>query len=118
MADPDRLATLVPALAQVSVVCWLLGSASGAPAAVGALHGERLEMLLSRLVDTTVQGIVYETVGSVGPAVLARGAEHVRRFAEDTRARWARLDADPADPGRWLEQATHQVAEILAPRTR
>ena len=60
VADPDRLATLVPRLAGVSAICWLLGSAEGAP----ELHGARLRTLLERLVDTPVRGVVYGLLGT------------------------------------------------------
>jgi hypothetical protein len=60
VADPDRVATLAPALAGVAVVCVLLGSASGSAEQLAALHGPRLEMLLSRILDTPVRGFVYE----------------------------------------------------------
>jgi hypothetical protein len=116
VADPDRVATLVPALDHVTVVCVLLGSAAGSADAIAALHGSRLEMLLTRLVDTTVQGVVYETRGSVDPALLASGAQLVEAFAQDTRARWGPLDAEPGHHEQWLSCATQRVAEVLGPR--
>ncbi len=63
VADPDRLATLVPALAGVTVVCWLMGTAGGSP----EVHGDRLQTLMEHLVDTPVRGLVYEAAGSVDP---------------------------------------------------
>ena len=39
VADPDRLATLVPALSGVTVVCWLMGSAAGSPTSMGRGSG-------------------------------------------------------------------------------
>jgi uncharacterized protein YbjT (DUF2867 family) len=116
VADPDRVATLVPALDHVSVACLLLGSATGSPEQLEALHGSRLEMLLTRLVDTTVKGVVYETRGSVDPALLEAGAESVQAFTARTRAGWAPLDADPADHSGWLDSAIQRVAEVLGPR--
>ena len=65
IGDPDVVATLAGSLEHVSVACVLLGSAVGSPDQLGALHGTRLEMLLTRMLDTTVRGIVYEAVGSV-----------------------------------------------------
>jgi NADPH-dependent 2,4-dienoyl-CoA reductase/sulfur reductase-like enzyme len=52
---PDRIGTLRYALDNVTVVLWLLGDR-----VEGELHGSRLEMLLERLIDTTVRGFVYE----------------------------------------------------------
>src|SRR5919112_6826234 len=54
VADPDRLSTLVPALAGVTVVCWLMGSAADSP----DVNGPRLQTLLEHLVDTPVRGFV------------------------------------------------------------
>ncbi|HYP48190.1 MAG TPA: NAD(P)H-binding protein [Thermoleophilaceae bacterium] len=62
LADPDKLATLLPAIEGVSVVCWLMGSATGAPEA----NGQRLRALLAKLVDTPVRAFVYEARGAVG----------------------------------------------------
>lgn len=83
VADPGRLATLTPQLDGVSVLVWLLGSAQGEEAA--ALHGERLASLLETLVDTHVRGLVYESVGSLAPALLEQGAALVRRAGETWR---------------------------------
>ncbi len=58
IGDPDQLGTLLPALDGVTIVCWLLASATG-PAAP-ALHGTRLERLFEEIVDTHVRGVVYE----------------------------------------------------------
>src|SRR5438270_13404 len=59
LGDPDRVATLAPAFEHIAVACLLLGSADDP-----SVHGPRLEMLLTRLVDTTMRGIVYEVSGS------------------------------------------------------
>jgi nucleoside-diphosphate-sugar epimerase len=52
VGDPDRIGTLMDALAGVTVVCWLMGSIALAP--------ERERMLFEKLVDTPVRGVVYE----------------------------------------------------------
>jgi uncharacterized protein YbjT (DUF2867 family) len=116
VADPDRVATLVPALEHVSVTCLLLGSARGSAEALASLHGSRLEMLLTRLVDTTVQGVVYETRGTVDPGLLDSGQALVRGFAERTHAHCAALDVEPSDHDQWLASAIQRVAEVLGPR--
>jgi uncharacterized protein YbjT (DUF2867 family) len=66
VADPDRVATLAPVLSGVAVVCVLLGSATGSRPLLEALHGPRLEMLLSRVIDTPVRGFVYEDAAGAG----------------------------------------------------
>ncbi len=115
IADPDRVATLAPALAQVTVACLLLGSASGTDAALAALHGPRLEMMLLRMLDTTIRGIVYESVGSVDPQVLAAGAEMVAAWCEHSMIPFALLDADPVTGyGAWLTSAAGAVERVLS----
>ena len=114
LGDPDRVATLVPALDHVTVACILLGSASGSGDRLQALHGPRLEMLLSKMVDTTIKGVVYEAGGTVDKELLRAGAARVRAFARDSHAALQLLDADPADPGSWLEAAVGAVDQVLA----
>jgi uncharacterized protein YbjT (DUF2867 family) len=114
VGDPDRIATLVPALDQVTVACVLLGSAAGPPAGVAALHGTRLEMLLTKMVDTTVRAVVYESAGTVDPGVLAAGARLVQAYCADSRIPYALLDADPADHRAWGLAALAAVDSALA----
>jgi nucleoside-diphosphate-sugar epimerase len=114
VGDPDRIATLTPAFDQVTVACVFLGSAAGPQASLAALHGTRLEMLLTKLVDTTVRGIVYEAAGSVDPDVLAAGAALVRTRCEDSRIPYAVLEADPADHRAWTSAALAAVDSALA----
>jgi nucleoside-diphosphate-sugar epimerase len=113
-ADPDRLGTLLPQLDGVSVLCWLMGSAVGAPEAVAALHGPRLESLLETLVDTHVRGVVYEAAGSVNPGLLEQGAELVRRASDTFRMPAETVVHDPADPEGWTREAAAAVDRVLA----
>jgi putative NADH-flavin reductase len=113
LADPDKVATLVESFAHVTVVCVLLGSAVGSPPELAALHGTRLEMLLTKLIDTTARGVVYEARGSVDPAVLAGGAARVRDFAERSLASYALLDADPEAPREWVAAAADAVRQVI-----
>lgn len=84
-ADPDRPATLLDLVADVTAVYWLLGSAVGDRENLEAIHGSRLERLLERLVETPVRRFIYEAAGSVDPALLAAGAEIVRAAGERWR---------------------------------
>ncbi|HTX07199.1 MAG TPA: hypothetical protein VME22_01245 [Solirubrobacteraceae bacterium] len=113
VGDPDVLATLAGALDHVTVACILLGSAVGSPAKLAALHGSRLEMLLTRIVDTTVRGVVYEAAGSVDPHVLQAGSARVRARCEDSRIPYVLLDADAADPAEWTASAVAAVERAL-----
>jgi hypothetical protein len=110
VGDPDRVGTLVPALQQVGLVSVLLGTAVGD---VSSLHGPRLEMLLEKLIDTTVRGVVYETAGTVPADVLANGAERVRAACELSRIPFALLDSDPADRDAWLDTARAAVDSAM-----
>jgi hypothetical protein len=113
IGDPDVIGTLARSLEHVSVACVLLGSAAGSPEQLEALHGTRLEMLLTRMVDTTVRGIVYEACGSVGADVLAAGAARVRACCDDARIPYALLRADPGDVDAWTAAAVAAVNSAL-----
>jgi uncharacterized protein YbjT (DUF2867 family) len=116
VGDPDRVATLGPALAHVGVACLLLGSATGPEEQVAALHGTRLEMLLERMLDTTVRGIVYEAVGTVPATVLSAGAERVRHACERSLIPYVLLTADPSDTVAWVGAASDAVERALLVR--
>lgn len=113
LADPDRVATLVPAFDHVTVVCVLLGSAVGSAKALRALHGTRLDMLLTKLVDTTARGVVYEARGAVDEAVLSGGAERVREFARRSLASCAVIETDPRSHEEWVAAAVKAVQSIV-----
>jgi uncharacterized protein YbjT (DUF2867 family) len=113
LGDPDRVGTLAAALDRVTVACALLGSAAGSPAQLAALHGTRLDMLLTRMIDTTVRGVVYEAAGTVDPGVLADGAALVRARCEDSRIPYVLLRADPIDHERWVAAAAAAVQSSL-----
>ena len=109
LGDPDRIATLMEALTGVTIVCWLMGTAEGAP----ELHDGRLRMLWEKLVDTPVRGVVYEAAGPLDPDVYARG----RSVAAAAHATWMIplrvLEADPADHPGWREGAVEAVSSLL-----
>ena len=113
LGDPDVVATLARSFEHVGVACVLLGSAAGTPAQLAALHGTRLEMLLTRMLDTTVRGVVYEAAGSVDRDVLAGGAALVESRCEDSRIPYALLRADPADREAWARAAVAAVSSAL-----
>jgi hypothetical protein len=114
--DPDRVGTLRYALDNVTLLLWLLGTATGDPEKVAALHGSRLEMMLERTVDTTVRGVVYEAAGPLPPEVFAAGIREMRRANERNEVPFALLDADPADEGAWRAAAHAAIASLLGPR--
>jgi nucleoside-diphosphate-sugar epimerase len=113
VADPDRLATLLPQIEGVAAICWLLGGAAGSPEAVAALHGARLRALLDRLVDAPVRGFVYEAAGSVDAALLDQGAAIVRDAHETFRLPVAVVDQAPDDHERWLSAMMSATRGLL-----
>lgn len=116
VADPDRVGSLIGALAHVSVALILLGSAQGEAGALADLHGPRLRMLATRMVDTTIHGVVYEAQGTVDPQLLTGGSEVIRDFGATSRARVVLLQADSSDPESWLEQALAATDSVLSER--
>ncbi len=110
VADPDRLGTLMPALAGVTVVCWLMGSAADSP----DVHGARLRSLMEHLVDTPVRGLVYEAAGTVDAALLAGGASIVREASQTWHIPVEIVDIDPAAPEDWAAAMKTAVERLLA----
>jgi uncharacterized protein YbjT (DUF2867 family) len=110
IADPDRLATLVPVLSGVSVVCWLMGTAADSP----ELHGARLRTLAEHLVDTPVRGLVYEAAGTVDGALLEQGAQIVRDASETWHIRGETVTLDPATHDEWLGAMREAVERVLS----
>jgi putative NADH-flavin reductase len=109
VADPDRLGTLVPALAGVTVVCWLMGGAGDSP----DLHGPRLRSLMEHLVDTPVRGLVYEAAGGAGSTMLSEGASIVREASQTWHIPVEIVDTDPAAHDAWLAGMTAAVERLL-----
>jgi uncharacterized protein YbjT (DUF2867 family) len=116
IGDPDVVGTLRYALDNVTVLLWLLGTASGPPQRVAALHGARLRMMLEKTTDTTVRGVVYEAAGTVDGAVLAGGVEEVRRARRLNEIPYALLEADPGDAVAWPAAARVAIDALLGRR--
>jgi len=112
IGTPDRLATLRGALENVTILCWLLGSAVGSPEQLQALHASRLEFFFTQAIDTTVRGIVYEARGA-SPELLRAGAQIARALAEHNEIPMACLDCDPDDHASWLANASAAVRSLL-----
>lgn len=112
IGTPDVIGTLRYALENVTVLLWLLGTASGPAATIAALHGSRLRMMLEKTTDTTVRGVVYEAAGTVPAEFLATGVEEMRRAKQLNEVPFAVVEADPADLDSWL-RAAHLALENL-----
>jgi len=113
IGDPDVVGTLRYALENVTILVWALGTAAGPQEKVAALHGPRLEMMLSKTIDTTVRGVAYEAAGTVAPATLAAGAAVLRRACELNEIPFAVLAADPAARDAWIAAARAAIDALL-----
>jgi uncharacterized protein YbjT (DUF2867 family) len=102
VGDPDRIGTLMEALAGVTIVCWLTGTIPDPD-----LHAGRLRMFYEKLVDTPVRGVVYE-------GALPEGEQVARVASETWQIPLAVLDGDPLDRDGWLASARGAVQTLLA----
>jgi hypothetical protein len=104
LGDPDRIATLMDALAGTTIVAWLMGTADDAE-----LHGGRLRMLTEKIVDTPVRGLLYEAVGP--------WSEEGEMIVRAARATWniplLVVHTDPADCDAWLRDTVEAVRLLL-----
>jgi len=114
VGDPDRIGTLMDALTGVTVLCWLMGTATGPAEQVAALHDGRLRMLWEKLVDTPVRGVVHEAAGPLPEAVLARGRAVAEVSSETWRIPLAVVVADPREHAAWRAGASAAVASLLS----
>jgi 3-hydroxyisobutyrate dehydrogenase-like beta-hydroxyacid dehydrogenase len=113
IGDPDVVGTLRYALENVTILVWALGTAAGSPEQIAALHGPRLEMMLSKTIDTTVRGVVYEAAGSVGADVLATGVGELRRTCEHNEIPYAIVHEEPARREVWVAATRQAIDRVL-----
>jgi len=115
IGTPDVIGTLRYALENVTLLLWLLGTASGERAAVEPLHGSRLRMMLEKTTDTTVRGVIYEAAGTVPADVLDAGVAEMRHAQRTNEIPFALLHSDPrGDRAVWLAEAGGAVSALLA----
>lgn len=113
IGDPDVVGTLRYALESVTILVWALGTAAGSPEQIAALHGPRLEMMLSRVIDSTVRGVVYEAAGTAGADAFAAGVAALRRTCELNEIPFEIVTEDPAADAAWARAARHSVDRLL-----
>ena len=70
-------------------------------------------MMLSKTIDTTVRGVVYEAAGTVGPDALAAGVAELRRACERNEIPYAIVDADPARRDAWVAAIRQAIGGLL-----
>jgi hypothetical protein len=105
LGDPDRIGTLMDALAGVTIVCWLMGTIPEPD-----LHQGRLRMLWEKLVDTPVRGVVIDP----HPPALPQGEQISRAASQTWNIPLEVLDADPLDHAAWLAAARGAVDRLLS----
>lgn len=114
IGTPDVIGTLRYALDNVTVLLWLLGTAEGGD--IAALHGSRLGMMLERVTDSTVRGVVYEAAGTVPADALAAGEHEISEANRKNEIPFRLLEADPrADQDAWLRATLDLVDSLLGP---
>ncbi len=128
IGDPNRLASLRGVLEGVTVACWLLSTAGGAPEQLRELNVSRLPAFLASAVDSTMRGFVFEApaeregegepVEGAGAfadreVAFAEGAGVVRNLAARNAIAAVALTADPRETGLWLAQAREALAGYL-----
>jgi nucleoside-diphosphate-sugar epimerase len=116
VADPDRVGTVIEQLADVAVVYFLMGSATGTEAELDELHRHRLERLMEKVVDTPVRGVVYEAAGSVEPTLLATGTGIVRTAAATWHIPVEIVNAEPQPVEPWVEAMAAAATAALRSR--
>jgi len=113
IGDPDVVGTLRYALESVTIVVWALGTATGTPEAVAALHGPRLEMMLSKVIDTTVRGVVYEAAGTIAAQAFATGMAELERMGRLNEIPYAIVGTDPSDRVAWAHATRHAIGGLI-----
>jgi nucleoside-diphosphate-sugar epimerase len=114
IGTPDRLATLRGSLENVTVLCWILGSATGTAEELHALHGPRLEFFATQAIDTTVRGFVYEAgAGAAGAGTARAGMEVVREIAQRNAIPIAFLSSDAGGVEAWCREARTAIASLI-----
>jgi len=118
IGTPDRLATIRAALDSVTILCWLMATAQGSPQELAALHGTRLEFLLTQAIDTTIRGVLYEAAAPAqapphSAQLLAEGERRARALLALNSIPAVFLTAPPHDRAGWLEQARAGVHSLL-----
>ena len=114
IGDPDRIGSLRYALDNVTVLLWLLGTATGPN--VEALHGSRLRMMLEKTTDTTVRGVVYERAGTVPADVLARGAAECEHAWRTNEIPYAVAQVPRDDEADLVTEIRRAIDAVLRPR--
>ncbi len=114
IGTPDVIGSLRYGLENVTILAWCLGRAVGETESLRVLHGSRLHMMLEKTIDTTVRGVLYESVGTVDPEILAAGAAIVDTMHVQNEIPYALLETPADDPMAWAVAARASIDTLLA----
>ncbi len=115
IGTPDVIGTLRYALENVTLLFWLLGTASGDEEKVAALHGSRLRMMLEKTTDTTVRGVIYEAAGPIAETLRESGVGEMELAREKNAIPFALLESDPLGARDvWLAETRQAIEGLLA----
>ena len=115
IGTPDRIGSVRYALENVTLLFWLLGTATGDAEKLEALHGSRLRMMLEKTTDTTVRGVIYEAAGTLPAAVIDQGRAEMAFAQKTNEIPYALLESDPhGDRTAWLDEAHGAIDLLLA----
>jgi hypothetical protein len=115
IGTPDRLATLRGALENVTVACWMLGTAHGSEEQLASLQTSRLEFFINQIIDTTVRGFIYEPPGGGASAeVTEAGLDIALRVTARNSIPLLLLAASPEDTEQWVSEAHAAIGSVLS----
>jgi hypothetical protein len=114
IGTPDVVGTLRYALENVTLLLWLLGTATGTAEEVEPLHGSRLNMMLEKTTDTTVRGVVYERAGTVPSRVLLQGAAECEHAWRTNEIPYALAEVRRDDEAAWVASIRDAIESVLA----
>jgi hypothetical protein len=100
---PDRIGTLRLGLEHVTILLWCLADADPAHP---ELHGSRLEMMLEKVTDTTVRGVVYE----LGSPHQESGLEEVETALRKNEIHFRTVERASGD---WVGDVRRAIDELL-----
>ena len=70
-------------------------------------------MMLSKVIDTTVRGVVYEAAGTIDPQAFATGIAELERMGRLNEIPHEVVDADPTDQRTWVAAVRRAIGRAI-----
>ena len=70
-------------------------------------------MMLSKVIDTTVRGVVYEAAGTIAPQAFATGIAELERMGRLNEIPHEVVNADPTDQGTWVVAVRRAIGQAI-----